>query len=93
MPRDALAVAIFVFLAGLTAATGARASPAADTPTDEELFPLGRQHFRLCWQLEHDYYELRERIARTGVVWRRQQLELQWEEVRDRRRELCSFGW
>jgi hypothetical protein len=61
--------------------------------TNEELFPRGQQHFRRCWQLEHDYYALRERIAQTGVVWRRQELELQWEETRDRRRESCLMGW
>jgi hypothetical protein len=69
------------------------ASALADTPTDAELFPLGRQHFRLCWQLEHDYFDLREQIAHTGLVWRRQQLELKWEDVRDRRRETCLMGW
>jgi hypothetical protein len=36
---------------------------------------------------------LREQIAHTAVVWRRQQLELQWQEVRDARREFCLMGW
>jgi hypothetical protein len=86
--RGALTITMLVILAEPPAAFAA-----THAFTNEELFPLGRQHFRLCWQLEHDYYDLRERIAHAGVVWRRQQLELQWEDVRDRRREACSFGW
>ena len=61
--------------------------------TDAELFPKGHAHFSRCWQLEHDYYALRQEIAETPVVWRRQQLELRWEEVRDARRESCLMGW
>jgi hypothetical protein len=64
-----------------------------DTPTNEQLFPLGQRHFRRCWQLEHDYYALRDRIAESHVVSRRQALEQQWEEVRDQRREICAQGW
>jgi hypothetical protein len=73
----------------------ATASPELATHqwTDAELFPRGHAHFSRCWRLEHDYYALREQIAHTGVVWRRQQLELQWEEVRDARRESCLMGW
>jgi hypothetical protein len=68
--------------------------PAPDTPlTNEQLFPHGQVHWARCWRLEHDYYALRDEIAHTGVVWRRQQLELRWEEVRDRRREACLLGW
>ena len=76
------------------AAADAAAKPLVpDTPTNAQLFPRGHPHFTRCWQLEHDYYALRRRIAETGVVWRRQQLELQWEEVRDARREACLMGW
>jgi hypothetical protein len=75
-----------------SAASGA-APPAPDTPTNDQLFPLGQKHFRRCWQLEHDYYALPGEIAHTGVIWRRQQLEQQWGEVRDQRRESCLKGW
>jgi len=61
--------------------------------TDDRLFPHGHPHWSRCWQLEHDYYALRDRIAHTGLPWRRQQLELQWEQVRDERRETCLMGW
>jgi hypothetical protein len=71
----------------------AASAHAADTPTNAELFPRGHAHFARCWQLEHDYYALRDRITHTSVVWRREQLELQWEEVRDARRESCLMGW
>ena len=57
------------------------------------MIPRGEAHFARCWHLEHDYYELRRRIAETGVVWRRQELERQWEDIRDRRRETCLMGW
>jgi hypothetical protein len=57
------------------------------------LAPHGQFHFARCWHLEHDYYDLRRRIGETGVVWRRQELERQWAEVRDQRRELCLMGW
>ena len=67
--------------------------PAPDAPSDEQLFPRGQQHFRRCWQLEHDYYALRREIAHAGVVWHRQQLEQWWEEVRDQRRGSCLMGW
>ena len=71
----------------------AASAHAADTPTNADLFPRGHAHFARCWQLEHDYYALRDRFAHTSVVWRREQLELQWEEVRDQRRESCLMGW
>ena len=57
------------------------------------MIPRGEAHFTRCWHLEHDYYELRSWIAETGVVWRRQELERQWEDIRDRRRETCLMGW
>lgn len=80
--------------AAMPAASGAPADhPVPDTPANEQLFPRGQQHFRRCWQLEHDYYALRDEIAHTGVVWRRQQLEQLWQEVRDQRREACLAGW
>jgi hypothetical protein len=85
---------MILLLVPVPASADAKAgSPAPDTPLNDELFPLGRQHFRHCWQLEHDYYALREQIAHTGVAWRRQQLEMRWEEVRDQRRESCLKGW
>jgi hypothetical protein len=71
----------------------AASARAADTPSNAELFPRGHAHFTRCWQLEHDYYALRGEIAHTGVVWRREQLEVQWQEVRDARRESCLMGW
>jgi hypothetical protein len=75
---------------GLAAAS---ADPAPNQWTNAELFPRGHAHFSRCWRLEHDYYALREQIARTAATWRRQQLELQWEEVRDARRDSCLMGW
>jgi len=92
--RGVVAVAVVAMLVGGPAARPAAADPPApDTPTDAQMFPRGREHFHRCWQLEHDYYALRGEIARTGVVWRRQQLEAQWEAVRDARRESCLTGW
>ena len=88
MPRRVLPVAAMVWVAAMSV-------PAkAETPlTDAELFPRGHAHFSRCWQLEHDYYALRQQIAETAVLWRRAQLELRWEEVRDARRESCLMGW
>jgi hypothetical protein len=59
----------------------------------QRLIPRGWVHFAYCWHREHDYYALRAQIAHTGVVWRREQLELQWEQGRDQRRETCLTGW
>src|ERR1700722_13062688 len=64
---------------------GSKSPPAPDTPLDGELFPLGRTHFRRCWQLEHDYYALRDEIGHTALVWRRQELEQRWGKGRERR--------
>ena len=95
MPRQvwALAAVIWVVAAAGPGAAAAGADPASHQWTDAELFPRGHAHFSRCWRLEHDYYALRDQIAHTAVVWRRQQLELQWEEVRDARREPCLLGW
>jgi hypothetical protein len=87
------AAAVAVLLLGPASADARAGPPAPDTPLDAELFPLGHEHLRRCWHLEHDYYALREQIAHIGVVWRRQRLEQQWEDVRDRRRETCLMGW
>jgi hypothetical protein len=83
-----------VLLAAGSVSAPAVAAPSSEWPfRNEDLFPHGHLHWARCWQLEHDYYALREQIAHTGVVWRRQQLELQWEQVRDQRRETCLMGW
>jgi hypothetical protein len=91
-------VCVVIALVWVVAAAGpglaaASSEPAPHQWTDAELFPRGHAHFSRCWRLEHNYYALREQIAHTGVVWRRQQLEVQWEEVRDARREACLMGW
>jgi hypothetical protein len=91
--RVGLRAAFFLLLITPAPVSAGAGSPAPDTPLNEELFPLGQRHFRRCWQLEHDYYALRAQIAHIDLVWRRQQLELQWEDVRDRRRETCLTGW
>jgi len=95
LPRKvwALAVMVWVVAAAEPGLAAASTEPATHQWTDAELFPRGHAHFSRCWRLEHDYYALWEQIAHTGVVWRRQQLELQWEEVRDARREACLMGW
>ena len=87
------AIAVLGFVPAPGWAAGNKTPPAPDTPLNDELFPLGQNHFRRCWQLEHDYYALRDEIAHTALVWRRQELEQRWEEVRDRRRETCLMGW
>src|SRR5215469_12512999 len=95
LPRNVWVLMAVVWVA--TAAEPDVATASTEPPThqwtDAELFPRGHAHFSRCWRLEHDYYALREQIAHTGVVWQRQQLELQWEEVRDARRESCLMGW
>jgi hypothetical protein len=95
LPRRAWALVAVVWVVA-TAGQGLAAmgtDPAPRQWTNADLFPRGHAHFSRCWRLEHDYYALREQIAHTAVVWRRQQLELQWQEVRDARREFCLMGW
>jgi hypothetical protein len=92
--RWGVVVLVAMFLAPVGAIAEAKPGPPApDTPLNDELFPRGRQHFRRCWQLEHDYYALRDQMTHTGVVWRREQLAVQWEQVRDERRDSCLMGW
>src|SRR5215469_3824090 len=95
LPRAVWSLAVVVWVVAVAGPllAAASAEPATHQWTDAELFPRGHAHFSRCWRLEHDYYALREQIAHTGVVWRRQQLELQWEEVRDARRQSCLMGW
>ena len=80
-------------LAVLLAGAAAHAKEPEAAALYRAMTPLGAVHFVRCWHLERDYYELRRRIAETGVVWRRQELEQRWEDIRDARRETCLLGW
>ena len=84
---------LFAVVAALAAPGGAHAEEADAEAIMRRLAPHGQFHLARCWHLEHDYYDLRRRIAETGVVWRRQELEEEWEAVRDARRETCLSGW